>query len=94
MSRVSCRGPYANLTRNRMCGENIVERVKQLRWTKSKKLKIKEIGRERKIYTKIRERRMQDYRNKVCDTIELRATCYSFTYAHIHTIVLPLTLSR
>lgn len=76
-----------------MCGEKIVERVKQLRWTKSKKLKIKEIEKERKIYTKIRERRMQDYRNKICDAIELRTTCFSFTYAHIHTIVLPLVLA-
>lgn len=36
---------------------------------------------------------MQGYRNKIYDAIELRATCFSFTYAHIHTIVLPLVLA-
>lgn len=48
MNNVARSRDRANLTRNRMCGENIVERVKQLRWTKSKKLKMKEIGKEKK----------------------------------------------
>lgn len=54
-----------------MCGENIVERVKQLRWTKSKKLKMKEIGKEKKnIYENSRTKdAMLSQQNIRCDRI-------------------------